>query len=79
MRCDNCKRFTQRDVAQPGLARLLGVQEVAGSNPVVPTRKTGLFFQKPLKLQAIEYAAQFQGFLHNFGKLRGNWCTLVYR
>ena len=26
-----------RDVAQPGLARLLGVQEVAGSNPVVPT------------------------------------------
>ena len=27
----------RRDVAQPGLARLLGVQEVAGSNPAVPT------------------------------------------
>jgi hypothetical protein len=26
-----------RGVAQPGLARLLGVQEVAGSNPVAPT------------------------------------------
>ena len=25
-----------RGVAQPGLARLLGVQEVAGSNPVAP-------------------------------------------
>ncbi len=26
-----------RGVAQPGLARLLGVQEVSGSNPLAPT------------------------------------------
>ena len=30
-----------RGVAQLGLARLLGVQEVAGSNPAVPTRSEG--------------------------------------
>ena len=29
-----------RGVAQPGLARLLGVQEVAGSNPVAPILTT---------------------------------------
>ena len=30
-------RATYRGVAQPGLARLLGVQEVVGSNPATPT------------------------------------------
>jgi hypothetical protein len=34
--CWKSKATFIRGVAQPGLARLLGVQEVAGSNPVAP-------------------------------------------
>ncbi|MEY4178884.1 MAG: hypothetical protein RLY70_2458 [Planctomycetota bacterium] len=49
-------RATYRGVAQPGLARLLGVQEVVGSNPATPT-ETEVFEVK--RLATIFVAAVF--------------------
>ena len=44
-----CYNGWQRDVAQM-VARLVWDQDVAGSNPVIPTKRKGTAFAVPLRL-----------------------------